>query len=181
MRRGLTNDEVEANRSEIASLLQSTGRKGMDKVLEYLDGVGFYTAPSSTDRHHNWYGGLAQHSLGVCRKALRRSTAGIDRNSVIIATLLHDICKASRLYYGPGGRIFKRGIRIKGHGSRSLLLLKREGLELTREERLAIRWHMGTWSAKEDEADDACAALRSPLWALVKRCDGRDAHEWPAI
>ncbi len=40
MRRGLTNDEVEANRSEIVSLLQSTGRKGMERVLEYLDGLG---------------------------------------------------------------------------------------------------------------------------------------------
>ena len=96
-------------------MLRSTGRKGVDAVLDYLDCVGFYTAPSSIDRHHNWRGGLAQHSLETCRLALA-GRGGVSRESVIIAALLHDICKASRLYYGADGRIHHRSTRIKGHG-----------------------------------------------------------------
>ena len=130
---------IERNRQEIIALLRSTGRKGVEAVLNYLDGVGFYMAPSSVDRHHNWRGGLAQHSLETCRLALA-DMGNLPRESVIIAALLHDICKASRLYYGTDGRIHYRSTRIKGHGYRSVVLLEREGLELTAEERLAIRW-----------------------------------------
>ena len=180
MRKGLDETTVEKNRSEIVALLKSTQRKGIDKVLQYLDGVGFYHAPSSIDRHHNWYGGLAQHSLGVCRKALAKS-AQTDRDSVVIVSLLHDICKAARLYYGSDGRIHRRSLRVRGHGSRSVFLLRREGLELTREERLAIRWHMGTRHAAPDEAADAYDARHSRLWGILRGSDKRDAGEGKRI
>ena len=71
----LSKERIEANKQQIVELLQSTNRKGMDKVLAYLEGVGFYTAPSSRDRHHNWQGGLAQHSLGTYLNALKQSDA----------------------------------------------------------------------------------------------------------
>ncbi len=171
MRTGLDSQTVEKNKCEIISLLKSTNREGIDRVLDYLDGVGFYTAPSSVDRHHNWYGGLAQHSLGVCRNALQHCR-GVDRSSVIIAALLHDICKASKLYYGTDGRIYRRRTAIKGHGYRSVALLQREGLVLTKDEWMAIRWHMGLEKATEQEA---AAARSSSLWSLVRRSDGFDA------
>lgn len=167
----LSKERIEANKQQIVELLQSTNRKGMDKVLAYLEGVGFYTVPSSRDRHHNWRGGLAQHSLGTYLNALKQSE-GLDRSSVIIAALLHDICKASRLYYGSDGRIHKRPIYIKGHGWRSVSLLKREGLELTSEEWLAIRWHMGTKKAAPDVAHKV---HHSKLCRLVYASDKLDA------
>ena len=171
MGRKLNNEAIERNKLEIISLLKSTNRRGIDKVLHYLDGVGFYTAPSSITRHHNWRGGLAQHSLGTCRAALERY-AGKDRAGVIIATLLHDICKASKLYYDAEGRIHKRETRIKGHGYRSVALLRREGLELTRDEWVAIRWHMGLRNATSLEAAEA---NRSKLRSLVMSSDKHDA------
>ena len=168
----LSKERIEANKQQIVELLQSTNRKGIDKVLAYLDGVGFYTAPSSRDRHHNWRGGLAQHSLGTCLNALKQSE-GLDRSSVIIAALLHDICKASRLYYGSDGRIHKRPINIKGHGWRSVSLLKREGLELTGDEWTAIRWHMGVHNASYEEAG---RVMSSKLWQVVFDSDKSDAR-----
>lgn len=167
----LSKERIEANKQQIVELLQSTNRKGMDKVLAYLDGVGFYTAPSSRDRHHNWQGGLAQHSLGTCRLALA-DRGSVARESVIIAALLHDICKASRLYYGADGRIHHRSTSIKGHGYRSVALLEREGLELTGEEWLAIRWHMGTKKAAPDVAHKV---HHSKLCRLVYASDKLDA------
>jgi hypothetical protein len=168
----LSREVIERNREEIVGLLRSTGRKGVEAVLNYLDGVGFYTAPSSIDRHHNWRGGLAQHSLETCRLALA-GRGRVRRESVIMAALLHDICKASRLYYGADGRIHHRSTRIKGHGYRSVALLEREGLELTGEEWLAIRWHMGTGKA---DADVARAVSHSKLCRLVFVSDKRDAR-----
>ncbi len=55
----LTDEQIKANRNEIIRLLTSTKRRGVKSVLEYLDSSGFYEAPSSIDRHHNWRGGLA--------------------------------------------------------------------------------------------------------------------------
>lgn len=167
----LGTEVIERNRVEIVELLRSTGRKGMEAVLDYLDGVGFYTAPSSTHRHHNWRGGLAQHSLETCRLALA-DRGGVARESVIIAALLHDICKASRLYYGADGCIHHRSTSIKGHGYRSVALLEREGLELTGEEWLAIRWHMGTRKATPEVARKV---HRSRLCRLVFDSDKLDA------
>ena len=167
----LSKERIEANKQQIVELLQSTNRKCMGKVLAYLDGVGFYTAPSSRDRHHNWQGGLAQHSLGTCLKALKQSE-GLDRSSVISAALLHDICKASILYYGSDGCIHHRSKSIKGHGYRSVALLAREGLELTAEEWLAIRWHMGTSKAALDVARKV---HHSKLCRLVYASDKLDA------
>lgn len=169
----LSKEKIEANKQQIIELLKSTNRQGIDKVLAYLDGVGFYTATSSRGRHHNWQGGLAQHSLDTCLKALKQAE-GVDRDSVIIAALLHDICKASHLYYGNDGRIYKRPTYIKGHGWRSVALLKREGLELTSDEWAAIRWHMGLHNASYEEAG---RISHSKLWRIVFTCDKADARE----
>jgi 3'-5' exoribonuclease len=91
---------------------------------------------------------------------------------VIIAALLHDICKASILFYGSDGRIHHRSTSIKGHGYRSVALLAREGLELTGEEWLAIRWHMGTKKAAPDMAHKV---RHSKLCRLVYASDKLDA------
>ena len=91
---------------------------------------------------------------------------------MIIAALLHDICKASKLYYGADGRIHRRSTAIKGHGYRSVALLRREGLELTRDEWVAIRWHMGLENATPLEAAEANATR---LRSVVMRGDKYDA------
>ena len=145
----LTDEQIKANRNEIIRLLTSTKRRGVKSVLEYLDSSGFYEAPSSIDRHHNWRGGLAQHSLSVCNIAIELGR-GLPLDSVIIAGLLHDICKAAKLYYDENKVIRRRNTHIKGHGYRSIKLLKIYGLELTDKEVLAIRWHMGGYEPKEN-------------------------------
>lgn len=74
------------------------------------------------NRHHNWKGGLAQHCLGVCNVALALDKS-LPRDSIIIAGILHDVCKASKLYVSQDGVIHHNSIHIKGHGCRSIRLL----------------------------------------------------------
>ena len=47
------------------SLLMSTGRTGIDKVIEYLRKTDFYDAPASAKYHSNYETGLLDHSLMV--------------------------------------------------------------------------------------------------------------------
>ena len=84
-------------RQQTINLLSLTGREGIDNVLEYLDDSGFYYRASSTRSHHNFPGGLAEHSLGTYKIANNPTSAKeVDKDSLIIGTILHDICKPER-------------------------------------------------------------------------------------
>ena len=79
------------NQEEFESLLRSTKREGMDYVIEDLEKSGFFEAPASAGHHLNIAGGLWIFD-GL--KTLDAASAGeVKRESVIIATLLHDVCK----------------------------------------------------------------------------------------
>lgn len=45
-------------KEKIKELLLSTGRKGMDKLIEHMENEGFFTAPCSTRFHLAEEGGL---------------------------------------------------------------------------------------------------------------------------
>lgn len=88
--------DIKMNWSEYKTLLQLTDRKGIDKLINYLDKNGFSESPCSTKYHLNEYGGLLQHSLNVCRTMERLAEVvapDIPRDSVRITALLHDIGK----------------------------------------------------------------------------------------
>ena len=166
--------DIERNTLTIIDLLQSTNREGIENVLQYLEDSGFYVVPSSINRHHNWRGGLAQHCLGVYLTA-KEHGEGLPEDSLIIAGLLHDICKARKLYYDENGIIHHRHTHIHGHGYRSIKILEECGLELTEEERLAIRWHMGGHYAKNEEVGEVNKARNMKLWQVIHHADHWDA------
>ena len=170
----LTIEECEKNQALIVSLLLSTERKGIDNVIRYLDDNGFFVVPSSMYRHHNWRGGLAQHSLGVYQRAIQ-TAENITKDNIIIAALLHDICKAAKLYYDESWNIHHHHTHIHGHGFRSVKILELCGLEFTDDERMAIRWHMVGHHARLEELDEVKKARKSALWRVIHEADKWDA------
>ena len=174
-----------AQRDEIINLLQSTGREGIDEVLRYLDNSGFYYRASSPHKHHNWPGGLAEHSLGTCKLALLRADGSLPRDSVIIAAMLHDTCKSDRFWF-RGRTIRQHSPKCELdslHSVRSIEILKNCGLKVTEPERLAIRWHMKGeryHSRNPRKEADHAKAVRTPLWKLVFWADKDDARLHPA-
>lgn len=173
----LTKNQIEENEKTIISLLRSTQREGIETVINYLRKGNFFQIPSSLNRHHNWRGGLAQHCLGVYQIAAKQAE-GLPSDSVIIAALLHDVCKIGLLAYNPVKRMLERRKprHIPGHGRRSCKLLKTVcHLKLTEEERRAIRWHMGGHHAQGEERKDVELAYQSKLWQIVHDADRKDA------
>lgn len=91
-------------KKEFIDLLKSTNREGVDELIMDLEDLGFFEAPASSKFHLNYDGGLVEHSVNVCRAALRVREAMIElddtlleslpKDSVIVASLLHDACKA---------------------------------------------------------------------------------------
>lgn len=154
---------IVCQRERFREILKSTGRAGIDELLEFLDQCGFYYRPSSAVSHHNYPGGLLEHSLGVYGKMQQSSLHDSYDESIKIVGLLHDVCKCDMFYFA-GWRIRKHP-RI-GHGSRSVRIVKKFGIRLSPEEYRAIRYHM----RDIDRHTEALAA------ALVK-ADRKDSAE----
>lgn len=157
----LTEADVQKNREEIIHLLRCTGREGIDPVIEYLEANNYFTYAASKARHDSFYGGLAYHSLIVYREAMRIYEAekdtkakNVNPKSIIITTLLHDLCKLNRYPCMPGKKPQKVEYdRAKGHGRISVVNIESIGFKLTDEEALAIRWHMSCYTKKGDLVD----------------------------
>lgn len=179
--------------------LLSTGREGMETVIEKLEELGFFEAPASTKFHLNVKGGLMEHSWNVCNTALMLREQMIQMNpeiadripvdSVIIASLLHDACKADIYRESILNRKNELGIWEKvpgyevdysnlplGHGEKSVIMLLSYGLNLTKDEMLAIRWHMTAWDlafqSPEQRANLQKAREIAPLCVIVQCADG---------
>lgn len=99
-------------KDRIERLLLSTERKGMDKLLAWMDENGFYQAPCSGGNHLAKEGGLAEHSLNVlgvmqdmsflfCKGPENISKEYQD--SICICSLLHDLGKCGD--YGKPGYV----------------------------------------------------------------------------
>lgn len=175
----LSGKQIELNKNEIISLLRNTQREGIENVIKYLFKSNFFFIHSSLNRHHNWLGGLAQHCLGVYKIAQKHSE-GLPQDSVIIAAILHDICKAGMLAFNPNGKPCSRKVHIPGHGNRSVKLLEKVcNFKLTDDERRAIRWHMrGLYHTSEYAQHDLDQAHQSRLWQIVHDADHKDAAIW---
>lgn len=179
--------ESNSNKDIIIQTLSATGRQGMDRVLAELEQNGFYEAPGSIKYHSNYKGGLAEHSLAVymCAMDLKRTNpkvyGSVSDESIAMTALLHDICKADVYFIRHDGTLGKsmRNFPI-GHGEKSVIMLLRLGLDLSEEEMLAIRWHMGkhTFSENSVDAENFYAALKSSgknLIKLIQNADGMAA------
>ena len=119
-------------REEIYSLFEKVEAINVNRLLRYFDSSGFFYRPSSANRHHNFPGGLAEHSLGTFRivEEWNRMTPDERQNSelykrflynkqvtcdilkekmnyddMVIAAICHDLCKAKHYYMV--GRVIK--------------------------------------------------------------------------
>ena len=173
---------MKTNRSHFASLLRSINRPGIEKTLTKLESIGFFEAPASRKDHLAYPGGLLQHSLNVHNVAMilynqlkaLKPDLEIQEESIIIASLLHDVCKADRYTMTDNGAYVKNYNFPVGHGEKSVILLLKWGLKLTEEEMLAIRWHMGGWHVpnNEEQQTDYVKAIDSyPLVSLLHAAD----------
>ena len=147
------------------------------------------------------------HSLNTCKAALQvwegmkklepTIEREVPRDSVIIASLLHDVCKSD--IYQPTTKRKKNAMGVwedvpgynvsyknfpMGHGEKSVILLLCSGLELTDPEMLAIRWHMAAWDlafqSPEQKNNINTARDKHALCGLVQLADGIAANliEW---
>ena len=171
----LPKRQITANRKRIIALLEETGRPGIDDLVEWLEATDFFQAPASTrlDYHGCHEGGLAQHCLNVY-DAFEAKAAQYDLDLApeerAIASICHDFCKIdvyqpNLLKSGkpsPAKPYVAKDCFPYGHGEKSALLAGRH-IDLTGNEALLIRWHMGPfdaeWENYQEKVARACPAI----------------------
>lgn len=162
----MTEQALQFKERYISVFKENIHRSGADKLLEYMQSPAcdFFTAPASTKFHCAYEGGLCEHSLNVydCLKSYletsrAKETFGLEfsEESIAIAALLHDMCKINT--YCVSMRNVKNDATGKwekvpyydyndtlpyGHGEKSVYIVS-GFMRLTRDEAMAIRWHMG--------------------------------------
>ena len=148
-------------------------REGADKLLQWLESTDFFTCPASTKFHSNFEGGLCEHSINVYNRLVNLVKNEFGENyqeivsdeSLAIMGLLHDVCKVNTYkvdyknvkVYSASGTKFDNAGKFDwvsqpyymvedelpyGHGEKSVYMLC-GFIKLTREEAMAINWHMG--------------------------------------
>jgi hypothetical protein len=140
-------------------LLLSTKRENIEQLIDWLDKSDFKIAPGSARYHHSWESGLLQHSLEVYYNLHdfkdHIKFFNIPEESLIIMSLLHDICKVNMYKVSYRNTKDENGNWIKvpyyeydelepiGHAEKSIMLIYENGVQLTKLERACIRNHMG--------------------------------------
>ena len=170
---------------------QHITRPGADALLDYLEHKSdFFTAPASARYHSAYEGGLCEHSVNVYHclvdyldRARVQELYGLEYTdeSIAIVALLHDLCKIG--CYKPGTRNVKdangkwQSVPTYtfddplpyGHGEKSVYIAN-GFIRLSREEAMAIRWHMG-FSGPEDNRMVGQALSKYPLAFALSTAD----------
>lgn len=159
--------DIEQNKQQFIEIAkQNIKREGIDALLDYLQKSDFFEAPASTRFHSCEAGGLCKHSLNVYNRYLNllKNEYGdnwqekISLESATIISLFHDICKVNT-YKTEYRNVKEDGVWIQkpvfitndtlpyGHGEKSVYIIN-GFIRLTREEAMAINWHMGGFDTR---------------------------------
>lgn len=135
---------------------------------------GFFTAPASTKYHGCYEGGLFDHSLCVAEQltnlTIFNSLKWKRDISPLIIGMFHDLCKIDSYIKSEEiprdtDYVYNNKTLLKGHGDKSVMMLASH-IQLTEEEVMCIRYHMGAFTDKEEWSDYTNAIHKYPnvLW-----------------
>lgn len=152
---------------------------------KWLVDNGFFEVPASTKYHGNYEGGLFDHSLEVMEDLVEMTSklgaAWSRPESPFIVGMFHDLCKIDQyikvvdeeglVMMGTGdikGQKYhyehNDDCILKGHGDKSVMLLS-QFMQLTEEEILCIRFHMGSYETNDwKQYDLAIRKYQTVLW-----------------
>lgn len=178
----LSPEEIDDNWKKFVDLCKKTGDRS-PAVINMVESLGMRlaTCPASskTDYHSSYPGGLIDHSLRVFKNAFKLTQAfgwEIPRDSLILATLFHDLGKVGdheNDYYvaqTDSWRVQKLGeeythnkqMKFMTVNDRSVWLFAHYGIKLTQDEFLAIKLNDGQYIN-----ENAQYKLKEPLLAMV--------------
>lgn len=136
-------------------------QRGTKEFVRWLTDNGYFDAPASARHHGTNSGDLFRHSLAVA-SILDDYTDNLGLewqrpSSPWIVGMFHDLCKMDqyiadeKISYSSTAAvkwIWNDKQLISGHGDKSVMLLS-QFINLTEEELLCIRYHMGAYNQED--------------------------------
>lgn len=141
--------------------------------MDWLLKNKFFEKPAAINHHGNYLGGLYDHSKAVTECLLNLTNNGTVKwqnpRSPYIIGMFHDLCKiddyvevtdtSSELTWQ-----YNKDKILGGHGDKSIILLS-QFINLTEEEIMCIRFHMGAYETESwDAYDKAIRKYPGVLW-----------------
>lgn len=141
-----------------------------DEQVEKLKEMGYFVKPASLKHHGQKEGGLYMHSKLVAM-ALQEFTKTMylswekDRSPLLIG-LMHDICKTDDYTMEEGKFVWNSKNLLDGHGDKSVIMALQLVPDLTDEEVMCIRHHMGAYEGQQswEVLDNAIDKYPNILW-----------------
>lgn len=185
----MVEELIDKNKEEFLNIVsENIKRQGIDDFMKWLCSTDFFVAPASSKFHSAEPGGLCFHSLNVYKRLLTLAVnewgeENVNKESIAIIALFHDICKCC--YYKVEMRNVKEdGVWVQkpyyavddqlpyGHGEKSVYIINGY-MRLTREEALAINWHMGGFDMRVQGGDQqySNAYYKYPICTLTHLAD----------
>lgn len=185
----MEQEVIEINKERFLKIAkENIQRQGIEELLKWLETTDFFHAPASSRFHSAEPGGLCFHSINVYNRLLSLAInewgeENINKESIAIIALFHDVCKCC--YYKIEMRNVKEdGQWVQkpyytiddqlpyGHGEKSVYMINGY-LRLTREEALAINWHMGGFDKRVQGGDQqySNAYYKYPICTLTHLAD----------
>ena len=153
-------------KEEFLKIYGLISREGSKQLLDFLQGSDFFEAPASSKFHSNFAGGLLEHSINVyirfknliIKEFGENYTEKISDESIAIIALLHDVCKVNTYKQElRNTKVDGNWVQVPyytvedslpyGHGEKSVYMIS-GFMKLTRDEAMAINWHMGGFDSR---------------------------------
>ena len=180
---------INKNKEEFLNIAKTNiKRDGIDELLKWIESTDFFEAPASARFHLAEAGGLCQHSLNVYHRLKKLAIEHFGEEntsleSVANCSLFHDVCKCC-FYKTDYRNVKENGEWVQkpyytiddplpyGHGEKSVYIINGY-MRLSREEALAINWHMGGFDKRVQGGDQSFsnAYYKYPLCTLTHIAD----------
>ena len=137
--------------------------------------MGYFRTPASLTHHGIQEGDLYQHSKMIYLQ-LEEYTQKLylsweARRSPIVVAFLHDLCKTDDYVLEDGKYVWNKASILVGHGNKSAIMALQLFPDLTEEEVMCIRYHMGAYEGKEKWKALGNAIKRYPNILWVHQAD----------
>lgn len=165
-------------------------------LLQYLEAAGFCEAPASKGHHGAYKGALFDHSLQVAYELInltdKLELKWERKESPAIVGMLHDLCKIdayilvndeeiveTQTLGGEKNKVpivtgqhyeWNRQQLLDGHGEKSCILALRY-IDLTDEELMCIRYHMGAFEGEKKWDKYSAAVAKYPNVLYIHTAD----------
>lgn len=143
----------------------------MRMVVDKLSHTSFALMPAFENDKLKRQGGLMTHCLNLWMQ-IEELTGRLnlhwdDPSSPFVIAMLHHACNIGRFFYNHERMCWEQDdAPYDGHGTKSIQVAERLGIELTEEEKACILYHMGDFSDSELYPEYAETIIKYPnvLW-----------------